>query len=463
METLQAVIGGHAYQPDRSFSIVEEIPTSPDNIDWSFKAVQRVYGPLGELGLYDQLSYDFAPPLGRELRRIQRQNPGTDTKAIAELMKNGCHINGIATTAVHAILPHLSTQDKQLLVRAGIGDYVRLTGSKPTTFWLPEGALDNDSLSVLVNNGIKAFICAPEQIGSERPSLITLGAEKNILALPFNSRVSREIAFDHEQRTNAEHFTSRVISPLLQAKRDSNDPSPLIIFSDLETYGMYDIQKESNPSAPGSEFFLNYLIKHSLPDLDVEITSINSIVENLYEHIDCLSEATIRENSAWSCSDGLARWDGERDCPESGGAIWKAPFYRMHSRLNQTVDRVIRNNVGEDAIREIASDTFDETILAKPSAQKVAALGAKILALVSRASCGTFFDSPDVSGRQNCTAALGAVRLLNLAGLNKEANYCWNEYTRELDSVCEALTSSSPLKSNGFVAFAETLKSMAME
>ena len=64
----------------------------------------------------------------------------------------------------HAILPLSSRREKLTEVRWGIADFRRRFGREPEGMWLPETAVDEETLDVLAQEGIRFTVLAPHQV-----------------------------------------------------------------------------------------------------------------------------------------------------------------------------------------------------------------------------------------------------------------------------------------------------------
>src|SRR2546422_2351387 len=64
----------------------------------------------------------------------------------------------------HTILPLSSRRDKETEVRWGIADFRRRFGREPEGMWLPETAVDDETLDVLAAEGVRFTILAPHQV-----------------------------------------------------------------------------------------------------------------------------------------------------------------------------------------------------------------------------------------------------------------------------------------------------------
>ena len=84
----------------------------------------------------------------------------TSTRAILEAdaesrERFGGHGSAIAQAYNHMILPLANQRDKRTQVRWGIADFERRFGRKPEGMWLPETAVDLETLEVLAEEGIR--------------------------------------------------------------------------------------------------------------------------------------------------------------------------------------------------------------------------------------------------------------------------------------------------------------------
>src|SRR5207249_11874361 len=79
------------------------------------------------------------------------------------------HGNACAQVYNHMIMPLATRRDKVTQVRWGIDDFRARFGREPEGLWLPETAVDNESLEVLAEAGVKFTILAPDQAGRAGP------------------------------------------------------------------------------------------------------------------------------------------------------------------------------------------------------------------------------------------------------------------------------------------------------
>jgi hypothetical protein len=98
----------------------------------------------------------------------------------------------------------------------------------------------------------------------------------------------------------------------------------LLLASDGELYGHHQ---------PFRDKFLNYLLNWALHQADIEYTTPGRW---LIDHPP-LQTVQIRENTSWSCDEGIQRWQGECGCTPHGG--WKRPLREFMDAVAEEVDR----------------------------------------------------------------------------------------------------------------------------
>jgi predicted glycosyl hydrolase (DUF1957 family) len=90
----------------------------------------------------------------------------------------------------HIILPLANRRDKETEVRWGIADFKRRFGRDPIGLWLPETAVDHETLDVIARAGIAFTVLAPHQVSKspERgfPAKIELTYGRSIAGFVYN-------------------------------------------------------------------------------------------------------------------------------------------------------------------------------------------------------------------------------------------------------------------------------------
>ena len=309
------VLHGHFYQPPRENPWTGEIEPEPSAApfhDWNQRIDTECYGPVanarvlggdGEVehrdNLYERMSFDVGPTL---FEWMETGAPSTYA-AILEADKRSVerlgHGNAIAMPYHHTILPLASRRDKLTEVRWGIADFRRRYGRDPAGMWLPETAVDEETLEVLAEAGIEFTILAPHQVEEVSPSGSPLrfraGGGREIALCIYDARLSGDIAFGRLLTNGA----------LLADRLAPDDPRGESIITaaamDGETFGHHHRFGEM-----GLARALRFVAERD----DVIIENFASfLARNPPEE-----DAVLVSPSSWSCEHGVERWRSECGC-----------------------------------------------------------------------------------------------------------------------------------------------------
>ncbi|HEV2064270.1 MAG TPA: glycoside hydrolase, partial [Thermoanaerobaculia bacterium] len=223
-------IHGHFYQPPRENPWLGEIETQKSAHpfhDWNERITAECYRPnaaprildgegrpVTAANSYAKISFNFGPTL---LSWLEAKAPDVyaaileGDRVSAERFSG--HGSAIAQAYNHVILPLASRKDKVTQVVWGIRDFERRFGRFPEGLWLPETAVDTESLEVLAEQGIRFTILAPHQadrvrrigetswhdvsdgrIDPRRPYRVSLPSGRSIAVFFYDRPVSRAVA-----------------------------------------------------------------------------------------------------------------------------------------------------------------------------------------------------------------------------------------------------------------------------
>ena len=171
-------VHGHFYQPPREnpwLEAIEQQDSAQPFHDWNERVNAECYNPnsvskivnscnqiLNVVNNYEYISYNFGPTLLSWMEEFAPQAYERIIKAdISSRKKHSGHGNAIAQVYNHMIMPLANENDKQTQIKWGIRDFEYRFGRKPEGMWLAETAVDDDTLRVLVENGIKFTILSP--------------------------------------------------------------------------------------------------------------------------------------------------------------------------------------------------------------------------------------------------------------------------------------------------------------
>jgi hypothetical protein len=334
MPTRHLCIHGHFYQPPREDPFTGLIPfeTGAEPYpNWNEKIHAECYRPNAEKGNFGRISFNIGPTL---LEWMQENDPATVQMIVAQdqtiLQKYGVG-NAMAQAYNHTILPLATRADKVTQLYWGIVEFETRFGHKPLGMWLPETAVDLETLTVLSELGIQYTILAPWQaepsgVDPTEAYRVDLPNHKSIAAFFYHQGLSTGISFEPALTSNADHFAKEVLANFLPAKVHRSEPQLLIIASDGELYGHHQKFRDH---------FLAHLANGASSHQGV-VVSYPAVW--LKDHPP-RQAVKIRENTSWSCLHGVIRWMGQCDCTPGDGR-WKIYFRQALNRLASEMDLI---------------------------------------------------------------------------------------------------------------------------
>ncbi|MBV9881335.1 MAG: hypothetical protein JO180_12600, partial [Gemmatirosa sp.] len=324
------VLHSHFYQPPREDPWLEEIEREPDAEpyhDWTARVAHECYRGVAAARVLDgdgrirrvvntfaSGSFDVGPSL---LAWLQRHMPNAYAAILAgdraALARTG-HGNALAHPYDHVVLPLCSRRDKTTEVRWGVADFTRRFGRAPDGMWLPEMAVDDETLDVLAEQGIRFTVLSPGQVTDApahgAPGRYTTASGREIALFVSDGNLSQGIAFGGLLRDGHR------LAELLGAGRDDDAPGRLVaVATDGETYGHHHRFGDMALAAA-----MDVLERH--PQVRLE-----SFASYLARH-PAQHAVGIVAPSAWSCAHGVERWRGDCGCHVEPGRHhrWRAPL-----------------------------------------------------------------------------------------------------------------------------------------
>lgn len=421
-------IHGHFYQPPREDPLTGEIPEEPGAKpyrNWNERIYEQCYKPNAELGNFEHISFDLGPTLAEWMAE---EYPETLAMIIEQEKRNVARYgvgNAMAQAYNHTILPLSPRHDKETQVRWGIQDFECRFGHKPSGMWLPESAVDTESLEVMVENGIQYTILAPWQaqdpnLDISKPYRVALPGNKEIIVFFYHQELSMRVSFDPSSTVNADAFVQRNLRPKFSngLKKFQSDQL-LVIASDGELYGHHQ---------PFRDKFLAYLLDGALKD-----QPLRGVFPSLWLQEHPVKEtAKISSDTSWSCHHGIKRWSGECECTPHGE--WKAPlrfaFNQIADVLDDQFEEImrpyfsdpwkIRHEYGDvlcgKSINVFVKEKFGDSLDDREAHKIKLILEAQYERQRMFTSCGWFFDDFDrIEPRNNVAYAAQAVWLSYLA------------------------------------------------
>jgi alpha-amylase/alpha-mannosidase (GH57 family) len=162
------------------------------------------------------------------------------------------HGSAISQVYNHMILPLANSRDKVTQILWGIKDFESHFGRFPEGMWLPETAVDLESLDIMAELGIKFTILAPHQakrfrpvedtvwrnieggtMDTTRPYIQHLPSGRTIVIFFYDGPTARAVAFE-KLLVDGASFANRLIQNFHE---DRTGPQLVHIATDGESYG----------------------------------------------------------------------------------------------------------------------------------------------------------------------------------------------------------------------------------
>ncbi|MBI4848365.1 MAG: DUF3536 domain-containing protein [Nitrospirae bacterium] len=461
---------GHFYQPPRENAWLEEVElqdSAHPYHDWNERIKAECYAPntasrildtdgriTDIVNNYSKISFDYGPTL---LSWMERHSPET-YQAIIEADRQSMenfsgHGSAMAQAYSHMIMPLANRRDKYTQVLWGIRDFEYRFKRFPEGMWLPETAVDVETLDILAELGISFTVLAPRQARRARKSgrgsrwqnvsegkidpttayLCRLPSGRNINLFFYDGPISQDVAFSG-LLGNGEEFARRLTGAFFDKR---SWPQIVHIATDGETYGHHH---------RGGDMALAYCLHYIESKKLAKLTNYGEYLE---KHPPAY-EVEIFENSSWSCIHGIERWRDNCGCHtgtrEGWTQEWRKPLREALDELRYAAIPMF-----EEGLRDLlknpwqARDDYISVILdrdeenvkrfflrnaAKKLTREEKTRALKYLemqrhAMLMYTSCGWFFD--EVSGIETVQIMQYAAKViqfaLELKGASLEADF----------------------------------------
>src|SRR5947209_6053068 len=449
-------IHAHFYQPPREnpwLEAVERQDSAYPYHDWNARITAECYAPncasriLNPKGLideivnnYSRISFNFGPTLLSWMEENEFETYQCIVSSDKESQKRfSGHGSAIAQAYNHMILPLANSRDKFTQIYWGIQDFQKRFDRYPEGMWLPETAVDLQTLDMLAELGIKYTILAPHQAGKIRKAvggrawkdvsggridptrayLQKLPSGRRINLFFYDGPISQAVAFE-KLLNSGEQFAARLKSGVSDAR---HWPQLMHIATDGETYGHHHRY---------GDMALVFALHSIESQVDTRLTNYGEFLEKFPP----THEVQIVENTAWSCSHGVERWRSDCGCNsgrEGWNQQWRGPLRAALDTLRDRAAELFERHVAgllhdpwkarNDYI-DVILDRSPESLwmfFEKHSKRQlkndetVAVL--KLLemqrhAMLMYTSCGWFFD--EVSGIETAQVVQYAARVIQL-------------------------------------------------
>jgi alpha-amylase/alpha-mannosidase (GH57 family) len=334
-------IHGHFYQPPRENPWLEAIELQDSAYpyhDWNERITAECYAPnsvsrildaenriIRLVNNYAKISFNFGPTLLGWLAANAPEVYHAILAADRQSQENfSGHGSAIAQPYSHIILPLANHRDRYTQILWGISDFEHHFGRRPEGMWLPETAVDLESLEILAELGIRFTILAPHQanrvrsVSSRNWLSVTGGAidptrvyeqrlpsGRSLAIFFYDGPISRAVAFEG-LLSRGESFANR-LSGAFSDERDW--PQLVHIATDGESYGHHHRFGDM-----ALAYALNYIEANGL----ARLTNYGEFLE---KHPPT-HQVEISEKTSWSCSHGIDRWWSDCGCNSGSHPDW---------------------------------------------------------------------------------------------------------------------------------------------
>ena len=335
-------IHGHFYQPPRENPWLEEVEVQDSAYpfhDWNERITAECYDPTSASRIldsekhiidivnnYTKISFNFGPTL---LSWMEKHDLGV-YRAVIEAdresqRKFSGHGSAIAQVYSHMIMPLANSRDKRTQVVWGKKDFEHHFRRKPEGMWLPETAVDVETLETLAAQEIKFTILSPHQakrfrkigdknwnevsggrINPRMPYLCRLPSGGAINIFFYDRPISLDIAFG-DLLSSGELFTKRLFDAF---SKSQEKPQIVHIATDGESYGHH-------------HRFGDMALAYCLDEIESGDFAALTIYSEYLERFPPEHEVEIVESSSWSCEHGVERWRNNCGCNAGRQAGWR--------------------------------------------------------------------------------------------------------------------------------------------
>ncbi|MDR2391937.1 MAG: DUF3536 domain-containing protein [Planctomycetota bacterium] len=457
------LIHGHFYQPPREnpwTGRIERQPSAAPWDDWNRRIADECYLPMARGRLRDEAgrvvdlynnyartSFNFGPTL---ISWLAERHPG-----LVRHLRDAAGIDrdfALAQAYSHMILPLADIRDRHTQIAWGLEEFRGRFGFFPEGMWLPECAVDPETVRALIDHGLRFVILSPHQASKARPFGESAWREASMGSID-SRRAYRLFEIDGGGRTHFERFLDVIfytpglnlkvsfdhilsrpedLARELSAVFDSNCAEAQLasIVTDGEIYGHH----EKN----GADA-LARLFREILPAAGVRVVSAGGFIR---EHPPAwevrLWNGEDGRGSSWSCEHGVGRWFRDCGCrplaPAGWTQAWRGPLRDAFDAVRRRARETARRELGpllldvDDAVNDYIRVILDPSpagraaflcrhVQGNLAPEAIAAIWRLLEALrnamLMYTSCGWFFD--EVSGLepvQNMRYALRASELL---------------------------------------------------
>jgi alpha-amylase/alpha-mannosidase (GH57 family) len=349
-------IHGHFYQPPRENPWLESIEVQDSAApyhDWNERVLAECYAPNAVSRILDgkeyirkivnnyaNISFDFGPTL---LSWLEDNAEGVYQAILMadweSIQRFSGHGSAIAQAYNHMILPLANRRDKITQIEWGLRDFTQRFQRGAEGMWLPETAVDLESLDLMAERGVRFTILEPHQAqrirlagGGEwqevrdgsvditRAYEVDLPSGRTIAVFFYHGPIARAISFEG-LLSSGDAFAKRLMDAF---PKDGSNPQLVHAATDGESYGHH-------------HRFGDMALAYALDEVESGGQAALTNYGEFLARFPPQWKAEIAENTSWSCIHGVERWRSDCGCstgqhPDWNQA-WRAPLRRAFDSL----------------------------------------------------------------------------------------------------------------------------------
>jgi hypothetical protein len=423
-------VHAHFYQPLREdpFTglITPESGATPYQ-NWNERIHSECYRPNAELGNFEKISFNIGPTLFAWMCAFDPES----CRLIAAQDQANLHRYGVGNAMAqayhHTILPLATRLDKETQIIWGIEDFSHRFGHRPQGMWLPETAVDVETLEILIEQGIEFTILAPWQadtlsLDPTEPYRVNLPGGNSITVFFYHQELSGGVSFNPTLTSNADSFAQiEVQARFSHEKTQRGEAQLLLIATDGELYGHH-------------QHFRDRFLAHLVNGASQQAGYSTSYPAAWLQKYPPRRTMSLHERTSWSCHHGVTRWIGECGCTPGDGR-WKGYLRQGLNRLAAAVDTLyveqlvlmqinpweLRNKyihvmLGNASMDELAGEICGRQLTPEQLGLLMVLLEAQRYRQQMFMSCGWFFDDfSRIEPQNNVAYAAQAVNLMRIA------------------------------------------------
>jgi alpha-amylase/alpha-mannosidase (GH57 family) len=449
-------IHGHFYQPPREnpwLEAVEVQDSAAPYHDWNERVLAECYAPnavsriLDDRGYirkivnnYANISFDFGPTL---LSWLEENAEGVYEAILMadwdSIQRFSGHGSAMALAYNHAILPLANRRDKITQIEWGLRDFARRFRREAEGMWLPETAVDLETLDLMAERGIRFVILAPHQAARVRPPDgggwqevngstiditraygVDLPSGRTIAAFFYHGAIAHAISFEG-LLSSGDVFAKRLLDAFWP---DRPEAQLVHVATDGESYGHHH---------RFGDMALAYALDKVERDGGAQLTNYGEFLAIFPPRW----KAEIAMETSWSCAHGVERWRSDCGCntgqhPDWNQA-WRSPLREAFDFLRDDLapryeaegakyfhDPWQARNAYIAVVLNRSTDSlekFFQAVSPSPLGDDERIRAIKLLemqrhALLMYTSCAWFFDDlAGIEARQNLQYAARAIQL----------------------------------------------------